>query len=188
MVSIPIEITGLAKNPYITDFECDPYTHIHSVKVWTLTDNIPKQLEISAALSDPNHKILVKDLEEFLPEHLHMHKDMHKLWWDCVFAIAKNNNLFWITREHPLEWEEMDDNEMKNMMGDLKLEEEANKSKKPKQAQIIPYKKVSGKVLMSTKEKGADKESVMEYLAQQKKSNAGKGKKKKKEEKIDDEE
>ena len=195
LVVIPIAITGISKNYYINYLNCEHHNPINKVKAWTLTDEIPKRIEISAELVDPYMKILVKDLDQFLPSNLHMHQSMNKIWWDSVFTVKGNDNVYYATRENPIEWDENDNDDIKELNEqkiDNVIDENTYKSKTKVKRLFdptkvtIPYKKVSGKVLTSTKDKGADKESVMEYLQQQKKTGGSKPKKVKKKTEDDD--
>lgn len=216
IVNIPIEITGISKNVYISDVDCEYHQHVYSLRCWVFDDKIPKQIEISGEKSDPFEKILIKDIHDHIPKNLHLHKSMFKIWWDPVFAIIPNNNVFYATREHPLEYcseflnteaEQLSkdtsngvdlfnnqDKIKKETTNNANLKEKVKKTNKERKKEerkgYIPYTKVPGKVLMATKDKGSDKASVLEYL-DKRRANPDKNKKKmnkKKEEKAEDDE
>lgn len=191
---MPIVISGLEKNLYYNNNDSAQFRDIEKFKVWTLNDEIPCFLEVPVDFVGPFNPIKVRELEQYLPPHMHMHKEVIRLYNFNVFALEYNENFIFTDRELPIDLDDSEKEYKDNMnesntrvqdtssINTTKVKSE-NKNKK---VPLIPFRVASGKVFAATKDRGSDVNSIKEYLKNQQLNIIKEGKKKKKKAQSDD--
>lgn len=133
-------------------------TDVADVDVWMFDDKIPNALEIDALHMIPKDAILVKDLVNYLPLCMHMHKSMKKIWQYPVCKILPNENATIFARHIPLDLDDDDQDDD---------DDQLNRNLKPlskKGSPPTPVSKASSKVFAQLKDKGATLENIKQVL------------------------
>ena len=195
---MPIVISGLEKNLYYNLNQSAQFRDIEKFKVWTFTDEIPAFLEVSVDFVSPTNPIKLKELEHYLPSHMHFHRDNISRANFNVFAVEYNDNYIFSNREIPIDFDRSE-KEFKDNMTDSNTQIAYSSStitnivadeNRKKKVPLIPFRIASGKVFAATKDRGSDVVAVKDYLKNQRlatmKENGGKKKKKKKDDDDDD--
>lgn len=132
---------------------------VNDVEVWMFDDKIPNALEIDALHMIPKDPILVKDLVNYLPISMHMHKSMKKIWQYPVCKILSNENSTIFARLLPFDMEDDDEDDDDDSLINRDLKPLSLKGSPP-----TPVSKASSKVFAQLKDKGATIENIKQVL------------------------
>lgn len=163
---LPIQLTGLNLNFFLTLFKCQYYSKVNYIKVWTY-EKPPKALFIDCSTLLPNEKIRIREVNNYyLPDFCYPHVHMDNAQTNYVILIEDNENILWNSQNYFFSQKDI------KLGENVKVETNSTEfvEEKQKVAPKMPFYKASGKVLTTTKDKGSSITAVKEFIENRRKN------------------